>query len=644
MDSFFGKPIIDKDEWRESPYPHRYVHGSFKGTDTRFAFCFPKPEEYEGRFVQFLQGGRGGNEYQGLLMGGLFVARANKAYYVESNQGHIGNDMSGLKGDISILNWRASAQSARYAKEMATETYGEPPYHGYVYGGSGGAMRSVNCLEAVSDIWDGAVPFMINRSALINYNWSLTAWVVTVLGDKVADVVHATDPGGAGDPFAVLDNDLQRQALATLYRAWYCRGAESQIEPNPLWILGMQIVWGADREYFTDFWARPGYEGIDNPEETTLLSIDTTGTVKSVKSAGDLAGEGFGMEDINAGVLGNMPPQAAVGVELETDIGLDRVLGANLEIKKGKAAGRRLLCTGAVKDALVAILDPVGFQDVEPGDTISITNRDFVAYLYYHRHLVSHTYPSMRQFFVDEIPIYAQRSFDLNNADLPSGKFEGKIILLQHAQDRECWPSCSEPYVEDVRRHLGEQFDQRFRYWWVENAAHLVPLTPAGQTRLINYQGCYAQAVRDMVAWVESGIAPPVHTSYHIDESGKLNLPSSAEDRGGIQPVISATANGHFRADVSVGETVNFEALVESPPGTGPIVSVEWDLDGSGSFAESDAEVDGTKNIFTAHTTFQYQEPGVYMVTVRAGIHRQGDKADRLHRITNLARVRVVVT
>jgi hypothetical protein len=33
-DEFFGAPYIDVDEWRDTPAPHRYVHGGFAGTDS----------------------------------------------------------------------------------------------------------------------------------------------------------------------------------------------------------------------------------------------------------------------------------------------------------------------------------------------------------------------------------------------------------------------------------------------------------------------------------------------------------------------------------------------------------------------------------------------------------------------------------
>ncbi|MDX6432826.1 MAG: hypothetical protein QOE54_5192, partial [Streptosporangiaceae bacterium] len=61
-DPFFGSPYIDLDEERERPSPHRFVHGGFEGTDTRFAFYFVPESSYQGRMFQPLEGGHGGNE------------------------------------------------------------------------------------------------------------------------------------------------------------------------------------------------------------------------------------------------------------------------------------------------------------------------------------------------------------------------------------------------------------------------------------------------------------------------------------------------------------------------------------------------------------------------------------------------------
>lgn len=642
MDSFFGEPFIDKDEWRDRPYRHRYVHGGFQGTDTRFAFYFPEASAYEGRFIQFLQGGRGGNEHQGLVMGGLELAAENRAYYVESNQGHIGNDMSGLKGEISVMEWRASAQSARYSRELAEKMYGRPPHHGYIFGGSGGAMRSVNCLEAAPEIWQGAVPFMINRAPLINYHWSISAWAGTLLGDKIKEVIDAVDAGGAGNPFAVLETDAQRQALAALYRAGYCRGAESQLEPNPLWILGMQIVFGSDGTYFQDFWTKPGYEGFQKDDELKALLIQETGVVKELKTAKELAGPGM-FEDINAGVLGRMPGDMIVGAVIDMPGNPDRLLGATLRLTSGKAKGRRMICTGAIDRAVVAILDPVGFRDVAPGDTIEADNRDFTAFLFYHRHLVHERYPTMRQFLVDGLPIYAQRPIDLENIPVPSGKFKGKMILLQHAHDRECWPICAEPYIQDVKKQLGGRTDQNFRIWWIENAAHLVPLNPAGQTRLINYSGCFAQALRDVIAWAEKELNPPAGTAYQLEDSGRLVLAGQAAERKGIQPLVRAWANDRLGAEVQAGEEVTFRGMAEAPPDSGTMVRAEWDFDGLGSFPVEDRSIDGRSAEIQTQASHVYDRPGTYLATLRVFSQREGEARNRLRLIPNLARVRVIV-
>jgi hypothetical protein len=53
-DPILNQPYVDKDEWREKPVHHRYVHGGFKGTEARFAFYFPAREYYKGRFFQHI--------------------------------------------------------------------------------------------------------------------------------------------------------------------------------------------------------------------------------------------------------------------------------------------------------------------------------------------------------------------------------------------------------------------------------------------------------------------------------------------------------------------------------------------------------------------------------------------------------------
>ena len=151
-DSFFGTPYVDVDEQRETPVPHRYVHGGFADTATRFSFYFP--DTYDGRFFHFLDGGYGGNENTSVARGGGFgslsFAASRGGYFVESNQGHIGAETCPKAGeDATVYAYRANAECALLSRHLADAIYGRAPEHGYVFGGSGGGHRTLCAMEYV---------------------------------------------------------------------------------------------------------------------------------------------------------------------------------------------------------------------------------------------------------------------------------------------------------------------------------------------------------------------------------------------------------------------------------------------------------------------------------------------------------------
>src|SRR3546814_10122984 len=75
----------------------------------------------------------------------------------------------------------------------------------------------------------------------------------------------------------------------------------------------------------------------------------------------------------------------------------------------------------------------------------------------------------------------------------------------------------------------------------------------------------------------------PAGTNFAFSD-GKINLPPTAAERGGIQPVVSVTAGGSARLEAKVGEMVDLEVRTEVPPGAGTIIAVEWDFDGQGKY------------------------------------------------------------
>jgi hypothetical protein len=221
-----------------------------------------------------------------------------------------------------------------------------------------------------------------------------------------------------------------------------------------------------------------------------------------------------------------------------------------------------------------------------------------------------------------------------------TGRFQGKMIVVESLLDREALPWQADWYRSKVQQHLGDAVEDSFRLWFTDNALHGDDEVQERPTHTISYLGVLHQALRDLSRWVEEGIAPPPSTNYQVVD-GQVVVPASASERRGIQPAVCLTANGQPRADVAVGEVVTFRASAQTPEETGAIVAMEWDLEGVGSFPVAES-VAAAKRV-DAEREYSFKAPGVYFPTVRVAAHRSGDKSSAYARIQNLARVRVVV-
>jgi hypothetical protein len=658
--------FIDVDEWRDEPRRHRYVHGGFEGTDTRFSIYFPEPEHYRGRFFQFLEGGAGGHEntivtgYAGAMAFEWFFDLGEElgGYLVESNQGHFTGHGLGFGNDYEL--WGASAQSALYGKQLAKEMYGErDQVFGYVWGGSGGGARSGHCLENRPDVWQGGVPHMgIGQST----QWS--PWALTWLHarEKFPQIIDAVEPGGSGNPFETLSH-VQRTALADLYRRGWPRGADTQLAPFTAWAFTMYATAAHDEQYFTDFWTKPGYLGHDDPASLKRVLIKERATVTSVIPASEVDSlmAQMHVRMATAGAV-NADPMWGARLDIQDP---DRIFMANIKILSGKAAGRELL----VSDTAGGVISPFNemtpevWEGVQPGDEVEIDNTRFVAWCHYHWYTVQD--PSTGELFdsclspwaIDGNPIHPQRGIPPVSEAAPTRykrTISNKMIYVQATHDAQVWPTTVFPYVEELSRNLGAKLNDHFRLWFVENAPHGAPmfLGPAltrekdpgiWDSRMVPYDAVTAQALRDVVGWVEDGIEPATYTGYHLTADNGLVLPASAAERGGVQPVVTAQANGSRRAEVKVGEAVTFAGTGEQPPGMGSIVSGAWDFEGRGQWQPVTEPVDGGSSTLSATAAHTYTAPGTYFASFRVGAHRDGAKG-RGQAVTNLYRVRVVAT
>lgn len=681
-DDFFGPPYVDVDEQRDAPTPHRYLHGGFTGTDTRFSLYFPPADVYQGRMFQPLEGANAGHEdafatTHGALLGGLEMIVRLGGSMVESNMGHLG-DVPDPRApdDRTLYGWRAAAETGRFSKFVASEVYGEPPHHAYVWGGSGGARRSPLCLERAPDVWDAAMPFMgdanVDDDTTIRpiegaaAHFACMFNVQRLLGERIHDLVDAMAPGGSGDPFAGLSTH-EREEVANLYRLGYPRGDEWVIsQPSGtiwLWCSMADRLLAEDAEYFANFWTTPGHVGYDQPDVVSPDLLSTTAVVRRVLTPrlfaelDDLQGPDHAALRPRAEMMAmSRGPDFPLAVELE---GLGEIdgyrLGAGVRAASGDAAGRQLYCFFHAGDILLCDgggeASNLRFEGVRPGDTVELDNRAFLAWCYYYRHHVL-GFEEWDFLNVDGRPVYPQYPLPSMSPFMStpySCRYEGKLMWIHHTHDASLWPPQGTGYRDGVLRNQGEEAAaERFRLRWTENAEHVpgdfVPAQPnrATNTWLIDYRPVIEQCLADVVAWVEDGVDPAVTAFEYAD--GRVTLPPSAAARGGIQPVVTVRANGAERAEVRVGEVVELTVHAEVPPGAGSVVSIAWDLDGSGTYPLRHDDVDGPAAEVTRATKHAYDRPGTFFATALVHSHRDGDVHATHRRIPNLAAARIVVT
>jgi hypothetical protein len=207
-------------------------------------------------------------------------------------------------------------------------------------------------------------------------------------------------------------------------------------------------------------------------------------------------------------------------------------------------------------------------------------------------------FDGLRAYTVDDRPTFPQHAGPMvaqeGGGTGHSGRFRGKMIHVNATHDAQVWPNGVLACRAKVEADKGQRTGGSYRLWWVEDAPHGAPqllgpaLTPeedpgVWRSRLVDYDGVTAQALRDLVAWVEQGIEPPASTDFAMTSDG--------------EPV---TLTG-------VGEQA----------GAGAIVAAEWDPEGTGRFERFD--VDGGLPSITVETTHANARPGTYLACFRVG-------------------------
>lgn len=660
-DELFRVPYVDGDEWRDLPVRHRYVHGGFTGTDTRFSMYLPPAELYGGRFFQhitpvpdseFLAQEATGEEDR------IAFSVSSGGYFLETN----GGGASGQPGsavDPTIAAYRANAAAARYSRVVAAAMYGEHRPYGYAFGGSGGGYRTIGGAENTSGVWDGFVPYVIGSPMAIPNMFTVRMHAQRILRDRFDQIVDAVEPGGSGDMFAGLTPE-EHNALTEVTRmgfpprSWF---GHRTMGMHAFPVLYRGLV-AADPTYFEEFWTEPGYLGYDAPPSLLRDRVREDFEVVAMLA---------GIETVDPGAAVGHPGRARGGVDtawrgagdpapLPTAARLSgrpvvEVRGADLHVLSGAAAGARIGLLSVIDG--VAVFGPGAADSIallRPGDAVRVDNSGYLAAETYHRHQV----PEGGDFEVwdqfrnaDGTPRYPQRPLLLGPlfaaaaaGTVQTGRYEGKMIVVASLLDREALPWQADWYRAQVRAHRGDAVDDHFRLWFTDNALHGDDEVQESPLHTVSYLGVLQQALRDVSRWVEDGIAPPPSTNYEVVD-GQIVLPVDAAGRGGVQPVLSLTVNGTARADTAPGSELTFRATAEAPPGAGVIVEMWWDFDGSGRFAEG-GPVAGAPRV-SLECRRAFSGPGTWFPAVRAVARLQGSARGPFARLQNVARVRVVV-
>jgi hypothetical protein len=355
-----------------------------------------------------------------------------------------------------------------------------------------------------------------------------------------------------------------------------------------------------------------------------------------------------GVDEAFKGSAGD--PGTVVALRLKAVAGPE-ILGAELSVTSGEAEGAKLRLKGFYGDLAVIDMPDLdkALSALRAGDTVHVDNSNFLAAQTYHRHQVpGPEYPVWDQFRdADGTPIPPQRPFQLAPlfaagaaGSLPTGRIGGKMIAVACLLDREAFPWQADWYRTRVTEHLGATVDDDFRLWYVDNALHADSECQEHPNHTVSYLGVLHEALRSLADWVEKDIPPASHTKYEISD-GQVLVPDSAFERGGMQPVVHVTADGGRRAESTAGTGVTLKVTAEAPPGAGPVVRIQWDLDGDGTY-EIDEITEATSRL-TLERHHVYAGPGTHFVTVRVSAQRDADPDTPFARVDNLDRVRIVV-
>lgn len=565
-----------------------------------------------------------------------------------------GGYMVGIAPGSPNVGYRVPAAAAKLAKAYANKLYGNSArIYGYMYGQSGGSVQSIGAAEGTTGVWDGIIPVVIATDGLNTHSFMWDAHYALAVPEAKRQAVAAA-VGSGKDIYTGLTSE-ERAVLDELLNAGFPR---IMLEDMHFSVAMATMLAGPvralDPTYEEDFWSESGYEGTNPPGYLAAAKVDGMATITGITRDGKGVPTSVAFDPATVPALGSI---GATGLEFYVYAadGSMRVTKDGAYSLVGKLEGNMLkLDESKSNPALLAAL--------ATGGKVRINNRFLLATMFYPRHSILDGNPAYNQYRnADGTAKYVQRpqtgplpvpyANNLRSAGgrLQTGRLQVKTMVIENLADPASYPYVGGMYAEQVRKAMGPQAaDRMFRIYYQENSGHGAFLTtPPGKigTATIPSGGILHQALLDLAAWAERGIAPLPSTRYRRDPMNQVVLPPKAGERLGHQPVVHLTANGGERAEVKVNQPVRLVGRIEMPPQAGKIVQYDWYLGGSDYKFEQPTKLATPQVRVTANRTVSFPEPGEYVITLRTSGERDGVGAPGTSTtpLINIDRVRVVV-
>jgi hypothetical protein len=269
-------------------------------------------------------------------------------------------------------------------------------------------------------------------------------------------------------------------------------------------------------QYFKDFWTIPGYLGANPPGSLLREWVQHKVKISMVLKSKDITDLGtiVSMSARLADSSGEMP--AAIKLEKMPERFLQ---GNTMTLTSGAAAGYVLYIVGVVGDLIMIGFGGTNFRELvnmKAGDEVLIDNGTYLAIQTHHRHQIpSPDYYVWNQYKAAGKPIYPHRPvLGLRYAryamgTVQTGRFAGKMIVVESAMDEAAFAWQADWYHTKVQEALRTRIDDHYRLWFTDNTMHTAPAVmpgdrrPVATTLVINYTGIVQQALRDLSNGVE---------------------------------------------------------------------------------------------------------------------------------------------